>query len=40
MVGDAIGTENRALTNQGLEGMLNPWDPDIVSVVLVFIVQF
>ena len=28
-VGDAISTENRALTNQGLTGMLNPWDPDI-----------
>ena len=28
-VGDAISTENRALTNQGLSGMLNPWDPDI-----------
>ena len=29
MVGDAIGTEGRGLVNQGLSGMLNPWDPDI-----------
>ena len=28
-VGDAISTENRALVNQGVLGMLNPWDPDL-----------
>ena len=29
-VGDAIGTENRALTNQGKDQTLNEWDPDII----------